>query len=246
MSRLIITAFFIVCLAFAGSLSAELPSKATYLFYIQGGYAGKCDIVFGEDGDLLVFESTTVVDWDDYKLNLTSRTKIEKETLRPRSFEYKGVRLGQEISGTVWVNGDSISANNAVDGDNFPSGGRMVGPTYFFENYVSDHQIVIAWAMDKANEPFLRFTIFLPSEFMSLASVSTLDSEIELPTSPAPSICKKYAIAMKNSTPYFTYYDPKRRIPVYMDFPSASTEVFLESAYGDKPVAKYERPKEME
>ncbi len=246
MSRLMMILFSVACLSFGVCASADLPSKATYLFYIQGGYAGKCDIHFGEDGDRIVFESVTTLTWDDYKLELNTRTEVEKETLRPVFYEYSGTKMDQKVSGTISVEGDSMSASNALGDIHFPSGTRMSGPTYFFENYVSDHQIVMAWAIDRADNPFFRFTTLLPSEFMPLAAVATLDSEIELPTNPAPVVCKKFAIMIKNSTPYYIYYDPKSKMPLYMDFPSALTEVFLESVYGEKPETKYERPKESE
>jgi len=244
MSKTILTVLLIVCFSGIASHSTELPSSATYVFYIQGEYAGKCAIDLAEDGDLVVFKSTTDIHFDDYKLALTSRTEIEKGTLRPRFFEYEGVRMGKKISGTTWSEGDSIAADNAIDGEHFPSGARFDGAVYLFENYVSEHQIVLAWAIDKSKEPFMRFNVLLPSEFITLPSLATLDSEIELPTAPNPTVCKKYGVAMKNSGPYYTYYDPKRRMPVYMDFPSANTEVFLEGTYEGTPQTKYVRPEE--
>ncbi|MEJ2719870.1 MAG: hypothetical protein P8181_01840 [bacterium] len=246
MLRSIAIILTIVCLSFSSSSSADLPAKATYLFYIQGEYAGKCDIDVNEDGGLLVFRSASVLSWDDFKLDLHTRTKVDKETLQPRYYEYDGTRTGQKISGTVRADGDSLSGVNVLDGNSFPSGMRLTGPTYLFDNYVSDHQIIIARAIDRSDEPFLRFTIVLPSEFLPLPTVGTLVSEIELPTNPKPSVCKKFAVAMKNSAPYFLYLDPKLGIPLYMDFPSATTEVFLESAFGGKPVTKYVRPETTE
>jgi hypothetical protein len=246
MYKVILAVLVIVSSSLGAAVSAELPSKVTYVFYIQGEHAGKCAIDISEDGDRLLFKSVTQLKFDDYDLDLTAHTEIEKATLRLQFYKYEGVRMGTKVSGTLWADGDSLAADNAKDGEHFRSGARMEGPVYLFENYVSDHQIVITWAIDQAEEPFSRFTILLPSEFMALASVSTLDSEIEYPTTPKPSVCKKYGISMKNSGAYFTYYDPKRKIPVYMDFPSAMTEVFLEGTFDGKPQTKYVRPKKSE
>ena len=233
-------------LASGTSLSAELADQSTYLFYVQGEYAGKCDVRFSEKGDALVFESKTVIDWEDYKLELASRTEVNKKTLQPILFEYEGVKTRDKMSGTIHARGDSIWGVNTLNGAEFPSSARITEPLYFFQNYVSDHQVVIAWAIDRAEDPFIRFITMLPSEFMQTGTIATLDSEIELPTVPQPTVCKKFTVAMKNSSPYYLYYDPKRRAPVYMDFPSVMTEVFLDDAYDDKPPVKYERPKEPE
>ncbi|UCH84617.1 MAG: hypothetical protein JSW50_02675 [Candidatus Latescibacterota bacterium] len=244
MKRILMIIFTIVLFGALVPSAAELPEKVTYLFYIQGEYAGKCVVGIGEDGDAHVFESTSEIKFEEYKLQISSRTEIEKESLRPRFFRYEGVRSGMKFEGTLWTDGDSISADNALDGEHFKSGERMEGPVYLFENYVSDHQIVLAWAIDKATDPYLHFSVLLPSDFMSFPTVATLDSEIEIATSPKPTVCNKYAVAMKNSAPYFTYFDPKTRIPVYMDFPSATTEVFLESAFKGNLKPKYVKPKE--
>jgi hypothetical protein len=246
MFKMVLSLLVIVSCSLGAAVSAELPSKATYVFYIQGEYAGKCAMDINEDGDLLIFESTTQLKFDDFDLDLTARTEIEKATLRLHFYKYDGIRMGKTVSGTLWSDGDSLSADNVMDGEHFQSGARMEGPVYLFDNYVSEHQIIMTWAIDQAKEPFLRFTVLLPSEFMTFATVSALDSEIEYPTTPKPSVCKKYGISMKNSGAYYTYYDPKRKIPVYLDFPSAMTEVFLEGTFDGKPQTKYVRPEEPE
>jgi len=246
MLKMIVSVVLIAIFSMVASSSAQLPSKATYVFYIQGEYAGKCAIEMGTDGDRLVFDSATQIDYEDYTLDLTSRTEVEKESLALCFYKYEGVRMGQKISGTVWADGDSLSADNAVNGEHFPSGKRLEGAVYLFDNYVSEHQIIMAWAADRSKEPFLRFTALIPSEFMMLPTMATTESEIELQTSPKPTVCKKFGVAMKNSGAYFTYYDSKRKIPVYMDFPAATTEVFLEGTFKEKPQTKYVRPEKPE
>ncbi|UCG50393.1 MAG: hypothetical protein JSW58_09255 [Candidatus Latescibacterota bacterium] len=251
MNRHIVAIMFTVCLAAVmpingTSQAMDLPATATYLFYIQGQYAGKSDFEITQADDILIFKSKSTIKFEDYSQDLTCRTEIDKTTLRPRFFEYKGQHGDESVSGTVWIEGDSISGHTEVSGDQFPSSGRFKDPTYLFQNYVAEHQIVIAQAIDASKDPFLRFHVLLPSDFMTLPAVAALESEIEMALDPKPVVCKKYVVSMQNSSAYLIYYDPNRKMPVYLDFPSVMTEVFLENAYGGKPVAKYEPPKEPE
>ena len=46
-------------------------------------------------------------------------------------------------------------------------------------------------------------------------------------------------IAMGGSNAFASFYDPGRRLPVYIAFPSVAVEVFLDEFYGDTPVSRF-------
>ena len=247
MFRAIGTMVFSVFLGFiltaaVDSQAEKLPDSATYLYYIQGKYAGKSTFDLTEDKDIYVFTSTSDIEFGDYSQTFTARTEIEKETLKLRFFKYEGKRTKQTLSGTIWAEGDSISADNAIDGNHYPSGSKLTAPTFLFQDYFSEHQIIMLWAISRAKDTFMRFSILLPSDFMMMPTVATIDSEIELSTGSSAVVCKKYGVSIQNSGVYFLYLDPKQGIPVYMDFPGTQAEGFLESAFGDNPPTKYTAP----
>lgn len=224
------------------SQAGKLPESATYLYYLQGKYAGKSTFQLTEEKDIFVFKSTSEITFADYKHNFKARTEVEKESLKIRYFEYEGKRQQKAMSGTIWVEGDSLSADNAIDGEHYASGSRMTAPTYLFQDYFSEHQAIMLWAISRATEPFVKYNLLLPSEFMSVPTVATIDSEIELPVASGSIVCKKYGVSIQNSGVYFLYLDPKQDLPVYMDFPGTQAEGFLESAFGKNPPAKYTAP----
>jgi len=221
------------------SLAGKHPESATYLYYIKGKYIGKSSFTISEDKEIFIFESRSDISLDDYKHSYTARTEVEKETLKPRFFKYEGTEVKDEVSGTLWVEGDSVSADNAIGEDHFPSGSRLNGPTYLFQDYFAEHQVIILWAVSRAEELIYRFNVLLPTDFLTMPAASTIDSEIELATPNGDIVCKKYGVAIQNSSAYFMYLDPKQDIPVYMDFEGLQAEAFLQSAFGENPQTKY-------
>ncbi len=237
-------AFFMVGIGFAHAGST--PSEVTYLYFIQGNYAGKSVVEITEKSDIYVYTSTSEIKFGDFAQTLSCRTEIEKTTLRPRFFRYEGVLNGGAVSGTLRVEGDTLHAETEIDGDRFASTKEFIDPSCLFQDYIPEHQIVILNKILAVDEMFVRFNVLLPSNQMSLAAVITIESELELPTHPRPTVGKKYAISIQNSSTYYSYLDPKRNIPVYMDFPVSQTEVFLEGAFGENPRPKYVAPEEPE
>lgn len=228
------------CLSAAvDSQAGKLPGSATYLYYIQGKYVGKSTFELTEEKEIYVFKSTSDVTFEEYNHSFKARSEIEKESLKIRYFEYEGERQNKTMSGTIWVEGDSISADNAIDGEHYASGSKITSPTYMFQDYFSEHQVIMLWAISKATKPFVRYNILLPSEFMAVPTVATIDSEIELPVADGGIVCKKYGVSIQNSGVYFLYLDTKQGLPIYMDFPGTQAEGFLESAFGEDPPTKY-------
>ena len=93
-----------------------------------------------------------------------------------------------------------------------------------------------------AEKNYIRTSMLIPSDFMASNTVLVLESEVEVQTRTKARICQKYQVQMENSAPFVGYLDVKRHIPIYMDFPGARTEIFLESDYGENPGSKYTDP----
>jgi hypothetical protein len=232
-----------IAIAWAGSFgAAEFPAKSTYLFFVQGKSAGKSEIACTEESGAYVFNSTSEVAFSEYTHTLTCRTEFDKKTLRARLFRYKGVRMGESLSGTVRIEGGLANGDLEAGGTSFSARAQWVDPTFLFQNYVPEHLAILARHLAASDQPYTRFTMVFPSDMMSLSGIATVESEVELATRPSPAVCKKYVVTFQNSAPFALYIDRKRNLPIYMDFPAVQAEVFLQSAYGDHPATRYVAP----
>lgn len=224
------------------ALPAEFPSKITYLFYVQGRFAGQSDVTVTLENGVYVFSSSQEVGFGDYSQKLACRTELDGRTLRARSFHYEGGRQGESVSGTVRVDADSAKGELEAKGTPYTSRIAWVDPTFFFENYVPEHLILIGRHATASKKLQTRFSVVFPSDMVSLTAVAATESEVEIATRPRPTVCNKYGVAFQNSAPFFLYVDPDRNIPVYMDFPATQTEVFLKEAFGEHPAPRYKTP----
>ena len=111
-----------------------------------------------------------------------------------------------------------------------------------FQNFVPEHLIVVSRFSPPRRRLAGRFTILFPADMMFVPGAYEVASELELPTRPTPSICKKFGIALESSFPFYMYVEKKSSLPVYMEFPGVQTEMFLQSAFGDNPQPKFSRP----
>jgi hypothetical protein len=109
-----------------------------------------------------------------------------------------------------------------------------------FQNYVTEHLVVMARRLTESGKAYDRFAILFPTEMMSTRALATVESELELAARSTPLVCRKYAVSLENSFPFYMYVESKRNLLVYMDFPANRTEVFLQSEFGDHPEVRYE------
>jgi hypothetical protein len=228
--------------ATGGARTTDFPAKATYLFFIQGAPAGRSDIECTAEGGAYVFRSTSKVTNGESTDTLSCRTEFDQKTLRPRLFEYTGRLSGESASGTIRVEGDSAFSRTETAGNPFSARLKWTEPTLIFQNFVPEHLLVVSRFLAASKVLAGRFTIMFPADMMFVPGAYEVASEVELPTKPAPSICKKFGIAIQSSFPFYMYVDQKRSLPVYMEFPGVQTEMFLQSAFGDSPRPKFNRP----
>lgn len=239
MRRIMLLVLAALWLACGTAFSAGFPAKATYLFFIKGVPAGRSDIECTTEGGAYVFRSTSKVTIGQITDSLTCRTEFDQKTLRPRLFQYKGVLSGEQASGTIRIDADSAVSSTVKAG--YPLSARLkwTDPTLIFQNFTPEHLVVLSRFLTASDAITRRFTVLFPADMMFVPTVSEVASELEIPTRPVPSICKKFGISIQSSFPFYMYVDPKQSLPVYMDFLGVQTEMFLQSAFGDHPPTKY-------
>jgi hypothetical protein len=238
------TGYLVLALVAAAfpAVSAELPSKITYLFFVQGKPAGRSDATVTLRSGVYTISSSQDIQFGDFHQKLECRTELDGQTLRARSFHLEGVRQGEAVSGTVEAEGDS--ARGKLESKGVPYAGKAAwnDEAFFFENYVPEHLMLLGRYIAASTKLQTRFSVVFPSDMISLPGVATAESEIEVPAKPAPIVCGKYSVGFQNAAPFYLFVDPQRKIPVYMVFPATQTEIFLQEAFGDKPKPNYNPP----
>jgi hypothetical protein len=239
--RTVVLAVFVAVLAATLAHAGSMPSELTYSFYIQGVYAGKDVIKVTEKANTYVFESRSNLTYEEFTQKMEFETIVDKKTFALVSCQYKGNKMGLEIEGNIAVDGKTVVGTLVENGAEFPSRKSIGAFLILFQNYIASHQVILVNAIAAAEGPALQFEMFYPSDFAKNGSIGGAESEIELPTQPRGTVCTKYAITSQGSTPFYGYYDPERRVPIYLDFPQTNTEVFLQSAFGENPRTRYVR-----
>jgi hypothetical protein len=242
MKRIGYLALALIAAAVRPAATAELPAKITYLFFVQGKPAGRSDVAITLRGGVYTISSSQDVGFADYRQKLSCRTELDGRTLRERSFHFEGVRQGEAVSGTVQAEGDS--ARGKFESKGVPYTGKTAwnDATFFFENYVPEHLVLIGRHIAASTKLQTKFAVVFPSDMITLPGTATAESEIEVPAKPAPIICTKYVIGFQNAAPFYLFVDPERNIPVYMVFPATQTEIFLMEAFGENPTPNYLAP----
>ncbi len=233
----------LIAAAVLPAVSAELPSKITYLFFVQGNPAGRSDMTVTLRNGIYTISSSEDVAFTGFQQKLACRTELDGRTLRARSFHFEGVRQGEPVSGTVQAEGDSVRGKFETKGVPYTGKAPWNDATFFFENYVPEHLMLIGRHIAASTKLQTKFMVVFPSEMIALSGVGSAESEIEIPAGPAPIICNKYAVGFQNAAPFYLFFDPQRRMPVYMVFPATQTEIFLLEAFGEKPRPNYIPPK---
>lgn len=218
----------------------SFPSSGTYSIYILGSRAGESTFTARFSGGRIEIHSRTEVLYGDFYLSLETTTKADTASWQPVSFRYEGISEGKSVSGEVIFRPDSIVGTMRTDGAEFPSKtATRPYETLIFENYVGAHEILLARAFLRRSEDFHTFFLFFPSSFTGSKTMISYESEIELEAKDGPLLCSKLQVDASGSFPFFPYVDPDTGLPVYLDFPGANTEMFLERYFGKRPTPKY-------
>jgi hypothetical protein len=217
-----------------------LPEKIGFTIYQRGVEVGRSDITVTETAAELVLESKTTMRFGNETMDLSCRTVADPKTFLVRSFDFFGTKSGTKLDGQMFVEGDSIYGT--VMRDNSEKADYRISPlkkNLFMEDFIMEHEVLLALTHSVSEENPCEYGMMFPATFglsrASLAFASTL--EIESDTKAA--VCKKLLVSIQGSEPFASYWDPKRKLPVYMAFPQTNVEVFLDEFFGDSPISRY-------
>ena len=245
MKRIAITAIALMTvltvLAVSSSAAGKLfPEKIGYTVYIKGKAVGGTNIEVTEADGLVTFRSHTFQEWQDYGMALDCKTVFDAETYVVKSFEYAGTKNGEEIAGTFEPVGDVIRGTQATSAGEFTNARQTTLPmTLFFEDYVVDHEILLCLVHAQSEEVLGNYGVFLPSSFTMTTGAVLRVGKLAVESENKEAICTRLTVEFQGSSGYTIFYDPERKLPVYMAFPSAYTEIFLNEFYDDKPITLY-------
>jgi hypothetical protein len=244
MKTALIVAFFLsIVVATAvstGAPAVDLPSEFSYTVYVEGKPAGSSSTKVTETPEGYIFETHVLLSRLDYELDINARTEVDKNTFLPLKFEYSGTRRGKEMKGDAVFDGKHVYCAVVENGENFPSSREAKhSEVLVLEDYVMDHEVLLALAFARAEKDPADFGLLLPS-LCNVTNVKvTKGSDLALESETQEAICEKFIVLIENSTSFASYYDPKRGLPVYLAFPSTYTEVFLDDFFGDTPISRY-------
>lgn len=242
--KTLFAAMCVLALSYGSAVSGDFPPEAAYLFFVGGEPAGRTDIVLTAVEGRYVFESQFKVRFGEENHTLTCRTELDRKTLRPLLFKYEGDRNGTTLSGTLKLDADSVRAVQEAAGRPLRKREPWTEGTMIFQNYVIEHMAAIGRRLSESGKVYDRFPLLFPTEMMTTTALAVVESELELPVASGVVVCKKYAVSLQNSFPFYLYVASKDNSLIYLDFPANKTEVFLRGAFGDRPKTKYTLEKE--
>ena len=221
---------------------SKLPREATYHIIIHGLHSGTNKITVEEKNNTLILNSVTHVAYEEYTLDLRSRTVADSRTFQALSFEYEGVLRDESISGHLSTSNDTVSGTFTVNGQEFAWKKAMKSDGIFaIQDYHFEHYMLLMKAFSANGEYLMEGEVLYPSTTI-LTNVQLLfGSEREMQVRDKSMACKKVVISLQNTPAIFAFVDPAEDLPLYIGFPSTQTEALLESYYGENPTPLYQR-----
>jgi hypothetical protein len=238
-STVILAIVIMVCLS-SGAAAGTLPSEFSYTILKEGKQIGTSTTRVETGKNTYIFATNTLLDFSPFELDLNTTTEVDNKSFVVRKFTYDGVRMGKIIEGEFVINGAAIDGWTSDDGDKTPYSRTSDFPrVLLLEDYVMCHEVIIANAYTASGEDPAEFGLFMPTSGnittvqITKGSVTALESETQ------EAICTKLLVAMGGSSAFASFFDPERGLPVYLAFPAANVEVFLDDFYGDTPISRF-------
>ena len=239
MKKLLLVSAAIACAASAQLQAGDLPPEFSYIIYIQGRDAGRSTTKVTKKADTYVFESQTRINLDQFSLELDTRTEVDKKSFLPISFTYSGSNPQQALKGQTTIEGKEAICDVIVGDERFTSSRASKHPVLLLEEYVMAHEVVIARAFWESGENMADYGLLFPST-TNMTSVSiSKGSELMFESENKEAYCIKFIVSLTGGSPFASYFDPERGLPVYLAFPGSNTEVFLDEFFDGKPLSRY-------
>ncbi len=221
---------------------SKLPREATYHIFIHGLHSGTNKITVEERDNTLILNSVNHVVYEEFRLDIRSRTVADSRTFQALSFEYEGVLGDQSISGHLSTSNDTVSGTFTVDGQEFAWKKAMKSDGIFaIQDYHFEHYMLLMKAFSANGEYLMRGEVLYPITTIMANLQLFAESEREMPIGDKSMVCKKVVISLQNTPSVFAFVDPAEELPIYLGFPSSKTEAMLESYYGENPTPLYQR-----
>jgi hypothetical protein len=218
----------------------DLPSEFSYTIYVEGERAGSSTTKVTETAEGYILESHVLLKRADFRIDLKARTEVDKRTLLPLKFEYSGTKSGNQVEGEAIIEGKDVYCSVVENDEKFPTSRESRHPKVLvLEDYVMDHEVLLALAFARSGEDPANFGLLFPSICNVTAVSVTKGSELALESETQEAICEKYVVMIEGSSAFASFFDPQRGLPVYLAFPTTYTEVFLDDFFGDTPITRY-------
>lgn len=238
--RLLTLIFLLVAAGHTAAQAVTLPDSVSYSIYMNGERRGASKIAITQSEDTIVFTSRNTMEFNTASMDLRSRTEADAKTFQIRRFEYEGDKANMTLRGTVVVRDDSIFADSVTPGRAGKFAIRVQrSHTLFLEDYVMEHEILIALAQQAAGKGPTEYALLFPSGFSSVIATQEVLTKVSISSDIAEAVTDKIQVHLSGSDPYFLLFDSKRSLPVYMVFPATRVEVFLDAFFGPHPLTRY-------
>jgi hypothetical protein len=239
MKRSLLITAVILCSASAQLSAGGLPTEFTYIIYIRGQDAGRSTTKVTEKAETYVLESRTELEIEHFRLELDTRTEIDRTSYLPIKFTYSGSNSQQALEGETTIVGNEATCDVLSGGERFTSSLVSKHPVLLLEEYVMAHEVVIARAFWESGEDPVEYGLLFPSTTnMTTVSISR-GSELMFESDTKEAYCVKFIVSLSGGAPFASYFDPERGLPVYLAFPGSNTEVFLDEFFDGKPLSRY-------
>jgi len=218
-----------------------LPHTLGYSFYVQGQPAGRADITVTRTPKALVFDSRTRVIINYNVLALTSHTVADPKTFLIRDFTLKGTKGDLPVSCEAHLRADSAYGYVENNGQLADKRIKMpLTPTLMFEDWVVEHEILMALAQAHATEKTKTYGLLFPSSFTPTTITLGYSGDVLVEAGARSMTARKLVIIIQGAQPYESRVDPKTGVPVYIRFPESQTEMFLDTIFGENPISYYQ------
>lgn len=225
------------------SVSATtLPDSINYTIFSSGVKTGAAAIRVVERAPKLIIESETQVMFATVTINISARTVADPFTFAVEKFAWERTRADIVDSGEVLMSEEGYEGWIEIEGKRETVGRSWSYEPYFIlEDYVLEHEILIALAFVASGDILDSSGILFPAAKLSSPITIGFVSEVEIESGERAIICRRIDVSITGATPYKLFFSPEMNLPVYMVFPAVGTEVFLDEFYGDHPLSKWVR-----
>jgi len=227
-------------LATGARAEPALPKTLSYSFYVAGEKSGHAHIQVTETKDRYIFESETRALTGLSIVALNARTIVDKKTLDIVDFKYQGTKGDHVVTCQAQTHGDS--AYGFVEMDGVMTGRNLEveqSKAVLFEDWIMEHEIVLAMLQARSDHKTDEYGLIFTSTFMPVVVTTGYSGDVLVEAGANSLVARKLQVAIQGAQPFESQVDPKRGVPVYLRFPTAAAEIFLDEVFGENPLTYY-------